>query len=344
MNTDVLDLAQAGGGGGASAIWTVLAVAVIFLIVIRFMDLNEKESFGAILLVLAIGAAVGAILQTTLSSTIELDNTMGPIVVSGGIFVAILVGLLVLNASTRSKGWSALGSLMDGVVYGTTAGLGVALGSVIVSSFKTTSLIGDSLGAANNIGATALGGLAEGLFGAIIGAGFGAAVAGSAAKRAASVIGGLVLGAGLHILFNSFSRGNALAGGGERTKALIGLSIPVVFVVIVIAYALLREQKAIRDQLADEAAAGGVTSDELKLLDSFVARRALYAKTFFSGNFGKWRALRTLHNRQVQLALAEQRNTRESDADRKVKAQAEIDRLRSAIAEARTQASAGGAS
>jgi hypothetical protein len=56
------------------------------------------------------------------------------------------------------------------------------------------------------------------------------------------------------------------------------------------------------------------------------------------GDFSTWRGLRMLHNRQVQLALAEQRAAKESDPGRKAKVQSEVEKLRSAVLAAKQQA------
>lgn len=326
-------LAQAGGSG--KAILTIALAAIVYLIVIRFMDLNEKESFSGIALVFLIGGIAGVALRSFAdTATLELETYAGPVIIEGAKFVALAVGLAILGGIGRSRGWSEMGGVMDGVVYGATAGLGLATGASLVAELT----LGDVLTASGpgDFATIALYGLSEGLFGAAIGAGFGAAVVGGAARRVTTVIVGYLVAVGLHIGYVVLARGSALASQGY-SRTIIALLVPVAFVLLVVLVALGREKRAIRRQLADEAHAGVVSESELKLLDSFLARRGTYMRAFFKGDFSGWMATRALHNRQVQLALAEQRAERETEPDRKARIQREIEALRAAILEAKAK-------
>lgn len=316
------------------AILTVVLVAIVYLIVIRFIDLNEKESFGAIVIAFAAGAVVGAVLSF-FRGTIELNPIVAAGAFEGVKFVGILVALALLGANSRRRGWSEVGSLMDGVVYGATVGLGLATGYRLIAEVTTTDSAVFSAGGVETFGIIALFGLAEGIFGAVQGAGFGAATVGSAGRKAGTIIAGLVVAFLLHWIYAIFAYGNALGGSQGYLRGTIALILPVAILVGVIIFALLGEKRAIRSQLADEASAGVVTEEEMKLLDSFVARRALYWRTFLKGDFSGWKAVRTLHNRQVQLAIAEQRGAKESVAERKTQIEAEVGRLRTAVLEAK---------
>jgi hypothetical protein len=319
------------------SILTILGVVLVYLIVVRFMDLNEKESFGGVATVLLLGMIVGVVLRLALSSTIELNNLAGPVIVEVAKFVALAIGLGLLASAGRRRGWGEVGGLMDGVVYGATAGLGLAAGYAIVREFTIDAAALGAVQGADSFFFIALGGLADGLFGAVMGAGFGIAATGSTARKAMSIVLALALAIVLHILYQLLVTGGAFTSAGY-IRTVIGLAIPVLFVVFVIIFALGTERRAIRSQLADEAAKGVVTEAELKLLDSFMARRALYWRHFLKGDFGTWRGLRMLHNRQVQLAMAEQRAFKESDPGRKAKVQSEVEKLRSAVLAAKQQA------
>jgi hypothetical protein len=128
--------------------------------------------------------------------------------------------------------------------------------------------------------------------------------------------------------YSYLGQGGALGGGAAQVRTYIALALPVGFVIAVILIALGREKRAIRDELHDEADAGVVTEEEYHLLQSFGARRSAYAKLFFKGDFDAWVALRGLHNRQVQLALAEQRFREETDPQRKAEIQTEVEQIR----------------
>jgi hypothetical protein len=324
--------------GDLGSVLTILAVVLVYLIVVRFMDINEKESFGGVATVLLLGIVVGVVLRLVVpTDTIELEDVVGPIIVEVAKFIALALGLGLLASAGRRRGWGELGGIMDGVVYGATAGLGLAAGYAIVREFTFDAATLDVVRGADSFFFIALGGLADGLFGAVMGAGFGLAATGSMAKKAVSVVLGLVLAIVLHMLYQILVTGGVFSSAGY-IRTILGLIIPVAFVAFVIIFALAGERRAIRSQLADEAAKGVVTENELKLLDSFMARRALYWRHFMKGDFSTWRGLRMLHNRQVQLALAEQRAAKESDPGRKAKVQSEVEKLRSAVLAAKQQA------
>jgi hypothetical protein len=323
--------------GDLGSVLTILAVVLVYLVVVRFMDLNEKESFGGVATVLLLGMAVGIVLRLAVPTTIELNDLAGPIIVEVAKFIALALGLGVLASAGRRRGWGEVGGLMDGVVYGATAGLGLAAGYALVREFTFDTAALGAVQGADSFFFIALGGLADGLFGAVMGAGFGIAATGSTGRKAISIVLALGLAIVLHILYQVLVTAGAFSSAGY-IRTILGLVIPVLFVAFVIIFALGSERRAIRSQLADEAAKGVVTEAEMKLLDSFMARRALYWRHFIKGDFSTWRGLRMLHNRQVQLAMAEQRATRESDPGRKAKVQSEVEKLRSAVLAAKQQA------
>jgi hypothetical protein len=337
--SDALILAQYGSNGAPSAaIFTIVGVTVVYLLVIRFMDLNEKEPFRGIALLFGLGAAAGLALPYVADTpTLELNRVLGPLLVELSKFGALAIGLALLGAAGRRRGWAEMGGLMDGIVYGAAVGFGFAAGAAIFRELTFRSETLTSLNSPITFAAIALFGLSEGLFGAVMGAGFGAAVTGSKFGRGFAVTAGLGLAILFHIVFAIVARGNALAGSAGYTRHVLALAIPVVFVIGVVVVALTRERRALRENLADEAEAGVVTRDEFELLGKFVARRALYLRRFLSGDLAGWRAQRALHNRQIQLALAEARLSRESDPDRRSRIGEEVSRLRQAIGDARTR-------
>lgn len=320
---------------GASALSLAVIVAVIYLMLVRFMDLNEKEPLWAVGLLFFLGAFAAAILPLLVSSVVlELDTFWGAVAEEVAKFVAFALGAAALAAVARSRGWSEISGLMDGVVYGTAVGFGFATGEAFVRKLSPGGAFEEALGTGpfTTLWTTALSGLSDGLFGAIIGAGFGAAVgARSALKRVGYPIAGLVVAVLVHAAYSLLARGDSLGGSAGLARAWIALIIPVVFVVAIVVFALLRERRAIRDELAGERETGAVSDEELGVLKSFVARRSRYIKAFVRGDFDGWLALRELHNRQVQLALAKGRMARESDPESREEAEAEVGRLRAAV-------------
>ncbi len=321
--------------GGAYALSLAVLVALIYLILVRFMDLNEKEPLWAVGLLFFLGALAATILPLLVSSVVlELSTFWGAVAEEVAKFVAFALGAAVLAAVARSRGWSEISGLMDGVVYGTAVGFGFATGEAFVRELLSAGVFDEALGAGpfTTLWTTALSGLSDGLFGAIIGAGFGAAVgARSALKRVGYPIAGLVVAIIVHAAYTQLAQGDSLGGSAGLARVWIALIIPIVFVGAVVVFALLRERRSIRDELSDERETGAVTDEELGILKSFVARRSRYIKAFARGDFDGWLALRELHNRQVQLALAKGRMSRESDPESRAETEAEVERLRISV-------------
>ena len=321
--------------GGAYALSVAVIIAVIYLAVVRFMDLNEKEPLWAVGLLFLFGVIFAAVLPLLVGSNVlELTVLWGPVAEEAAKFVAFALGAAALAAVARARGWSEISSLMDGVVYGTALGFGYATGEALVRALAFGGTLGASAvgGPFATLWTTALSGLSDGLFGAIIGVGFGAAVgARSALERIGYPIAGLIGAILAHVAYTLLAEGNALGGPSALVRTWVALLIPVVFVGAVAAYALSREKRTIREELATESETGAVTDEELGVLRSFTARRSGYAKAFFRGDFDGWLALRELHNRQVQLALAKRRAAKASDPERREAAEAEVEQLRATV-------------
>jgi RsiW-degrading membrane proteinase PrsW (M82 family) len=308
-----------------------LGVAVIYLLLVRFLDLNEKEPLWAIGMLFVLGAGSALVLNLTVSSTL-LELTVLPSAAARETarFFAVASGLGVLALLGQMRGWSEIDGVMDGLVYGACGGLGFATGEVLARDLfvVSVSLPGLEPALLTSLGRAALSGLSDGIFGAIIGAALAAALhARSAVARAALPIagyGGAVLCHAGHI---ELSHGNALGGMQGLIRAWLGLLLPAVLVVLVGVFALAKEKRAIREQLAGEAAGDVVSPAELELLSSSFRRQVVYLKTLGSGRLAALLGLRALHNRQVQLALAKQRLGSRSEAA------GEVDKLRAAVLE-----------
>lgn len=324
-------LAQ-GSTGGAYALTLAIIIAVIYLSVVRFMDLNEKEPLWAMGMIFFLGAITAAILPLLVTSQVlELNAFWGPVAEELAKFVALALGMVALGAAARSRGWSEISDVMDGIVYGTALGFGYATGAIFVRelTFGGTFV---TIGPFGTLWSNALLGLSDGLFGAIVGAGFGAAVvARSTPLRVAYPIAGLVGAILAHVVYRILAEGNALGGSSALARTWIALLIPIVFVAAVVITSLVGERRAIQEQLASESESGAVTEDELAVLQSFARRRGLYTRALLSMDFDRWLALRELHNRQVQLALAKRRESRESDPEHRAHVAAEVQHLRASV-------------
>jgi len=318
-------------GAHLETLLLTLGVAAIYLLLVRFLDLNEKEPLWAIGMLFVFGALSALVLNLVVSSTL-LELTVLPAAAARETarFFAIAAGLGVLAVLGQMRGWSEIDGVMDGLVYGACGGLGFATGEVLARDLfgVNMSLPGLEPALFTSLGRAALAGLSDGIFGAIIGAALAAALhTRSALARALLPIAGYVGAVLCHAGHIVLSHGNALGGVQGLIRAWVGLLLPALAVIVMGVLALAKEKRAIRQQLAAEAASDVVSPDELALLSSAFRRQVVYLKTLFSGRLAALFNLRALHNRQVQLALAKQRVGSRSDAA------LEVDKLRAAVLE-----------
>ena len=221
---------------------------------------------------------------------------------------------------------------MDGVVYGSAGGFGFATGlsftrEILIPTEATVMATGSAVG----YGEMALVGVSDGVFGALIGVGFAAAVeTRTPLMRAVAALVGLAGAALAHLLYDFVAAGDPF-GDAAVMRKWVGLTLPVVGIAIVSIVALRAENRAIAEELQGEAETGAVTNDELRVLQSLMARELLYVGKLIRADVGGWSTLHRLHNRQVQLALAKRRASEERDAERRKAMAAEVAHLRVAV-------------
>lgn len=331
-----------------STLVSSLLLAVLYLAIVRFVDMNEKEPLWAMLMVFFLG--LGTAVATTMVATQTLLglSLWGTAAVKEVVkFLAIGAGVGVLVIYGQRRGWEEFNGTMDGIVYGTCAGLGFGVGEQLVHelTFAQVSIPGLEVSAVGSFGKLALTGLADGVMGAIIGAGYGAASeARSPALRGVLPVAGLLGAVVADGAYNLLRRGNALGDSGAL-RANTALFVPLLFIALTAGYALASERKAIRSHLEDELQTGAVGADDLPLLKSVISRQIAYLKAFFSFKLGFFFGLRNLHNMQVQLAFAKSRLASESDPKRRAQVEVEVQKIRAAASERRRSLGlAGGAS
>lgn len=317
------------------ALSLALVVAAVYLVVLRVIDLNEREPLWALGMALGLGAVAAAIAGAVVDPGFrELENVGEAVTAEGSKLVALALAVAALEGVSRLRGWSELNGPVDGLVYGAAVGLGYAVGEAFNRELLSGTDVGLSAGVSTLtlLWTTLLGGLSEGLFGAIIGAGFGLALAARAqVLRVVLPLVGALAAMAAHLGYAEFAQGNSLSGSFGRS--LIATLFPLALVVLLMVYGLARERGAIAGELADEVDSGTVTEDELQRLRSPGARRAEYRSRIREGDFEGWLALRSLHNRQVQLALTERRSRKQKDPARRAELDAEAEHLRASIQE-----------
>ncbi len=316
----------------ASTLALTIVIAFVYLVVIRLVDLNEKEPLWAVGMLFGFGALAACVQRLLMPGLIDLNviaftNELAR-------FVAIAAGVGVLTALALRRGWSEINGLTDGVVYGVAGGLGYATGEAFIEDLLVGPLptVVGMRGAAS-VGTIALRGLADGVFGALIGIGFAAAIyARSPLRRVLYPVMGYAAAVSAHAGWEHLRHGNPLAGGTESLlRAWLALVLPVIVVGGVMAIALAREKRAIRQELPAEAAGGAVSPEDLELLESVFRRDLAYLKALFRGQLGRVRALRGLHNRQVQLALAKYRVSQHGEPVAAQPRDGEVEQLRAAV-------------
>ncbi len=317
---------------------TTLAVTVLMAAVyvfgVRLVDFNEKEPLWAVLLLFLSGAAAAVLVLLTVGGAfIALNPVPGALTVEVARFAGIGGGVAVLTLIGMKRGYSEINGLMDGVVYGSAGGLGYATGLAFTREIMLPThdvMVG---AASLGYGELALVGLSDAVFGALLGIGFaGALETSSQVKRVLFPIGGLIAASLAHLAYDYIGTGDPFSNAAMVRK-WIALCLPLLGVAAVMIIALGGERKAIVEQLEQERDTGAVSDDELRVLQSWLARQALYFGRLFRADIGGYRRLHGLHNRQVKLAMAKRKVVSETDAARKEQCAGEVARLREAVLE-----------
>ncbi len=329
-------------GGSLHELALTLGLAWLYLTIVRFLDLNEREPVWALATAFLAGALSAGALRVSVSSVVlELDLWTGAAARETAKLAALVAMTGIFAGVARIRGWSELSDALDGLVYGVAVGLGFSVADTFIRELwagdaSALRLLRSPERAAID---NALAGLAHGVFTAFSGLGLGAAAAEAHRRgvRAALVIGGLGAAIVANALFHSLSNGAALSGGPAFVRAWIALSLPVLLLAGIALRSLAVERRAIHRELSAEAALAGdtITPHELALLESFVQRQARYVSMLASGQVSRCLHTAALHNRQVQLALAKRRAYRVDDAHARAALERTIQSLRSAVRQAR---------
>lgn len=319
-----------------ATITTTALITVIYFLVVRMLDMNEKEPLWAMALVFLLGAGAAALVFKLAPPTWLMLSLVGGALLRGAAkFAAVGAGVGILVIYGQRRGWEEFNGTMDGIVYGTCAGLGFGVGAQLVQGLGmgAVSLPGATVGMFSGFGTHALSGLADGVFGALIGIGFGVAHdTRSPVLRGILPVAGMAAGVLADLGYNVLRHGNALGSSGAL-RAHVALALPVVVVIVIAGGALANERRAIRDQLHSEDADGVVSSEDLAVLTSIVRRQGTYLRALASGQVVRWARLRLLHNLQAQLAFAKARAARESDPAQSAQHEAEAARVRASVLE-----------
>jgi hypothetical protein len=332
-----LDLSGIFLASAAFPLSLAIVVALIYLGLLRLVDLNEKEPLWGLGLALTIGVLAALVLSLLVDDTVlELTLFESALAKELAILVAMAVSFGLFESIGRLRGWPEVNGLLDGLVYGAAVGLGFATGEALLRELALNGLpLLREPGEFSTLWKTLLSGLAYGVFGALVGSGFGAAVESSSVlRRVTYLLAGFGAAVFAHVGYVQLATGGALGSQGE-IRAIVALVLPLVLVLALIVAARAYEAGVLREQLQQEIGVGLASAGELVALRNPARRRQIYLEKLVRGNFDGWIAVRTLHHRLVQLALVKARAAREPDAERKARIDNEIQNLHAGVAAAR---------
>lgn len=314
-----------------------LGVALAYLVLVRLTDVNEREPVWSVLLAfVAGGAAAGALFLGVDRVTLNFGTWPGAALRELALCVAIAVIFRGFAEIGRLQGWPLVSDVLDGVIYGAAAGLGFSCGEAIALLDPAPSLTLAPTSLFDAATRAALSGLAQGVFGAMLGAGFGMTADRGRPMRWIWPVVALALAIVAHGAHDVLAHGNALAGSEALWRTRLALALPVAGLVAIATFELVAERRTIAQQLADDTAGGDSTPDELALLTNVPRRQVHYLRLLLGGRWSALRAAAALHNQQVMLALAKHRASH-GDAETRAATAREIAALRQAIRDRRTR-------
>jgi RsiW-degrading membrane proteinase PrsW (M82 family) len=328
---------------------------IVFLLLIRFADLYEREPIS-LLGLMTVWGAVGATTLSAVGNTV-VRNWL-PVDVAAVFGRAIyaptveevakglaLVVFLIISVRARGRfGIPRFEGVTDGIVYGAAIGLGFAFTEDILYLLVGASQRGLEEGFVGYLARRDFFGivmLRHAIYTATFGVGLGLATwTRNTAARFLFPLLGLVAAFGMHAFNNGWARlslvrefgfdrtYNYLGGaGGNDTSAMdaaVGRAARTVelfeYVLLVLLIGLvllwLRYQRGvIREELTEEADSGLISRTELQLLPSYWQRSRWYWQLLKTGQWERWRLLQRMHNELVGLALLKRRARRRGADD-----------------------------
>src|SRR5918994_7737764 len=134
-----------------------LIQAVVFLLLLRFLDLYEREPLSVLALMAAWGAVGGAILSTAGNEAIAAllppkieaglgSAISGPLVEECAKGLALVAAFVLSHWAFERFGFLEFEGVTDGIVYGAAVGLGFAFTEDLLYLWNNTSALGPETG------------------------------------------------------------------------------------------------------------------------------------------------------------------------------------------------------
>ncbi len=324
---------------------------LLFLFLIRILDLYEHEPFS-VLAAMAMWGAVGATALSAIGNGIitrrlpeDIDLVFGvaisaPVVEEVAKGLALLAAFVMAFVAHRRFGVMQLGGVTDGIVYGAAVGLGFAFTEDIHYMLQVAAQRGLDEGfhlflARRDFFGT--GALHHAIFTAAFGAGLGLATwSRSRIARVGWALTGLLTAIALHATNNGLVQVALVARHGfDRTAAaLASVALPpdmeatksaaltamaildfvvVVLFAVAIAVWLRHQRKVIGHELKDEIESGLIDPRDGELVPSYHKRLRWYWQLVRVGEWERFRAVKRLHIELAGLAFQKWRSGKDSE-------------------------------
>lgn len=290
----------------ASTLITVVPLA-IYVTILWLVDRHEKEPLSMLAAAVLGGAVVAPVLTISVERALGIPNSVFPALfqlypvvqpnLAGAVIEELAKALVVLAAYVALR--REFDGTLDGIVYGAAVGAGFALAESVSYLRDLAPLAAQATFGASFFFAIFVSGLTHCVFSALFGASLGY-VRETAPPRGARLwipLVGLAAAALYHLGYVAFGS-SALTGSMAGGSALFGVArrladyAGIVLLGLIVVWAWSRERNVLRWALADEAATGAVSAEDL------------------AGLRGRGRELRRIREAQAELAFAKWRLSR----------------------------------
>jgi RsiW-degrading membrane proteinase PrsW (M82 family) len=306
----ILPARQVGTGLLVAALGSVVP-ALVYVGALYWVDRYEKEPKR----LLAAAFVWGAIPALALALAAELFFRLPPDLIGPHALEAVRLGVVAPVLQEALKGAAVLfialryrrefDNVLDGIIYGATAGFGFAMTGNLISTIGSF-LVWGFEGLSTAVFAEGLVyGMNQALYTAAFGAGLGLArLARERWQRWALPAGGFVLAVATHALHNLLAR-NLL---GLNVLTVMATGVGVILVGIVAGWSLAREHRCLRAELRGE-----VPDALYHIVVTPGARTRAQWRALRTGGLQGWRRARRLHQLCAELAFKKMQRRRRPD-------------------------------
>jgi RsiW-degrading membrane proteinase PrsW (M82 family) len=317
-----------------------VAPMVVYALVLWWFDRYEKEPLGllvaafvwgavpavifSLIVELALGIPISQLVQPAAASLVNAA-VIAPVaeeVFKGGALV-----LLFLFFRREING------VLDGILYGGLVGFGFAAAENTL--YFGAAVMQEGLGALAALAMfrAVLFGLNHALFTGLFGLGiaWGYTASNKLVKVGAS-LAGLVAGVTSHAIHNA----SVTLGGELGWPCLVAFASDwggVAFLLAVLVWASVREQRWIERWLDEEVERGTLSRRDYEVISSYTARLAEQGEALLRGDFERWRRLGRYYRLATELAFDRRRLSRSGEAG----AEQRVERLRSEVVDLRQE-------